>query len=93
MSVGGEGQDVSDTDASFPDAYAGLGHELDPHDDVGLYDDFEDDEGFMSDEFEDLEDTEDEEEWDEEWGPAAGNDFERNLTRFRVNVFVCLALH
>lgn len=93
MSVGeeGEGQDVSDTDASFPDAYLGLGHELDPDNDVGLYEDDDDDEGFISDDFADLEDTEDEEDWDEEWGPAAGNEFARNLIHFRV-MFVSLTL-
>lgn len=84
MSVGEEGQDVSNTDA-FPDAYLGLGHEPDPDDDVGLYEDDDDDEGFISDEFADLEDTEDEEEWDEEW--EAGNEFERNLRHFRVMFF------
>ena len=79
-------EDEDDQDAVNQALHAALAHELDPDTDVGLYD--EDDDGFASHDDEnlpDLEDTEDEEDWAEEWeAGGAVNDYQRNLNKFRV---------
>ena len=89
-------EDEGNPDAVYPDDF--LANELDPDDDVGLYNHYEDGDGFISDEgLADLEHTDSEEEWEEEewvegWGPGAANDYQRNLMRFRV-MHVSFAMH
>ncbi|KAL3131291.1 hypothetical protein ABBQ38_000584 [Trebouxia sp. C0009 RCD-2024] len=71
---------------------AALADELDPDDDVGLYDEDDEADSYNDDGLEDLEDTEDEEGSDDEWG-AGGVDYyqgnshyQRNLHGFRIAV-------
>lgn len=66
-----------------------MAHELDPDEDVGLYDEDDGADLYEDDDLSDLEDTDDEEDWEEEWEAGPGDVdlyFQRNLHTFRVRL-------